>query len=101
MCSFTYYSQFKGCDYCEDDGGECYFNTLVVFNNLGAIIAVYHKFNLWTSELTHFNIDESPQVFKQQTSCCKSQLDFLQLVSFETEDMGTFGLAVCADLMWR
>ena len=59
---FTYYSLLKGCDYCEDDGGECYFNTLVVFNNLGAIVAVYHKFNLWTSELTHFNIDESPQV---------------------------------------
>ena len=54
---------FTGCDYCED-GEECYFNTLVVFNNLGAIVAVYHKFNLWTSELTHFNIDKSPQVQK-------------------------------------
>ena len=53
-----------GCDYCEDEGGECYFNTLVVFNNHGAIVAVYHKFNLWTSELTHFNIDKSPQVQK-------------------------------------
>ena len=74
----------KGCDYCEDEEGECYFNTLVVFNNLGAIIAVYHKFNLWTTELTHFNIDKSPQV-----------------VTFETENMGTFGLAVCEDLLWR
>ena len=74
----------KGCDYCEDEGGECFFNTLVVFNNHGAIVAVYHKFNLWTTELTHFNIDKSPQV-----------------VTFETENMGTFGLAVCEDLLWR
>ena len=33
---------FLGCDYCEH-GGECYFNTNVVFDNKGAIVAVYHK----------------------------------------------------------
>jgi len=79
----NYATVVDGCDYCEH-GGECYFNTNVVFDNKGAIVAVYHKFNLWTSELTHFDIDESPKI-----------------VTFETEEMGTFGLSICEDLLWR
>ena len=41
----------EGCEFC-DHGGECYYNTNVVFNNNGSLVGVYHKYNLWTSELS-------------------------------------------------
>ena len=48
--------------HCEH-GGECFYNTLTVYTNTGALAAVYHKYNLWTSELTQFDIDPAgPQV---------------------------------------
>ena len=72
----------EGCEYCEH-GGECYFNTLIVFDNKGSLVGVYHKYNLWTSELTTFDIDLAPS-----------------LITIDTE-FGRLGLAVCADLMWK
>jgi len=79
----NYGTVVQGCEYCEH-GGECFYNTDVVFDNEGSMIAVYHKFNLWTSELKSYDIDQSPTI-----------------ITFDTEDMGTFGLSVCEDLLWR
>ena len=74
-----------GCDHCgEDHGGGCFFNTLVVFNSGGFLVGVYHKYNLWTSELNTFDIDPSGP----------------QLVTVDTP-FGRLGLSVCADLIWR
>ena len=52
------------CDHCgEEHGPDCYFNTLVVLDRRGELVGVYHKYNLWTSELDTFDIDPSgPQV---------------------------------------
>ena len=75
-------SVVAGCEYCQH-GGSCYYNTLVLYNKTGHLVGVYHKYNLWTSELSTYDIDLSPS-----------------LVTVETE-FGRLGLAVCADLMWR
>ena len=56
---------------------------MVVYDNKGSLVGVYHKYNLWTSELDTFDIDLAPS-----------------LVTVDTE-FGRLGLAVCADLMWR
>ena len=71
-----------GCDYCQH-GGPCYYNTLVLYDTSGRLVGVYHKYNLWTSELNTFDIDLAPS-----------------LVTVDTE-FGRLGLAVCADLMWK
>jgi len=73
-----------GCEYC-NHGGECYYNTNVVFSSNGSIVGVYHKYNLWTTELTKYDIDSSPQP---------------QLVTVDTE-FGVLGLSVCEDLLWK
>ena len=76
-------TKVPGCEHC-DNGGECFFNTLVVLDDSGRLVAVYHKFNLWTSELGTFDIDvEGPQ-----------------LVTVDTP-FGRLGLAICADLIWK
>ena len=72
----------EGCEYC-DHGGECYFNTAVVFSNNGSLVGVYHKYNLWTSELAKFDIDLAPSIVTVQT------------------DFGKLGLAICEDLLWK
>ena len=66
-----------------EGSAQCYFNTAVVFSNNGSLVGVYHKYNLWTSELDTFDIDLAPSI-----------------VTVETE-FGRLGLAVCADLMWK
>merc|ERR1712212_1381635 len=71
------------CDQCEDHDSQCFFNTHVVYDNTGALVGVYHKYNLWTSELPTYDVDPVPQ-----------------LVTVETE-FGRLGLSVCADLMWK
>ena len=38
----NYGTVVQGCEYCEH-GGECFYNTDVVFDNKGSMIAVYHK----------------------------------------------------------
>jgi len=77
-------SVVDGCDQCGDEhGNECFFNTHVIFDNTGALVGVYHKYNLWTSELVTYDIDPLPQ-----------------LVTVDT-DFGRLGLSVCADLMWK
>jgi len=80
----NYGSVIPGCEYC-NHGGECYHNTNVVFSNNGTIVGVYHKYNLWTTELTMYDIDPSPQP---------------QLVTVKTE-FGLLGLSVCEDLLWK
>ena len=45
---------------------------------------MYHKYNLWTSELNTFDIDPNGP----------------QLVTVDTP-FGRLGLSVCADLIWR
>jgi len=79
----TMVSVLADCDQCEDDSSQCFFNTHVVFDNTGALVGVYHKYNLWTSELPTFDVDTVPQ-----------------LVTVDTE-FGRLGLSVCADLMWK
>jgi len=77
-------SVVDGCDQCGDEhGSECFFNTHVIFDNTGALVGVYHKYNLWTSELLTYDIDPLPQ-----------------LVTVDTE-FGRLGMSVCADLMWK
>eukprot|EP00092_Neocalanus_flemingeri_P008400 GFUD01009056.1.p1 GENE.GFUD01009056.1~~GFUD01009056.1.p1 ORF type:complete len:524 (-),score=153.49 GFUD01009056.1:111-1682(-) len=77
-------SVVAGCEECGDEHGkECFFNTLVIFDNTGALVAVYHKYNLWTSELPTFDIDPLPQ-----------------LVTVDTA-FGRLGLSICADMMWK
>ena len=75
-------SVVPGCEFCQH-GGECFYNTLVLYSNTGNLVGVYHKYNLWTSELDTFDIDLAPSI-----------------VTVETE-FGRLGLAVCADLMWK
>ena len=75
-------SVVQGCDYCHH-GGECFYNTLVVFTNNGTLAAVYHKYNLWTSELAKYDIDLAPQMVTLQT------------------EFGKLGLAICEDLLWK
>jgi len=78
-------SRTPGCGHCGDDHGEgCFFNTLVVFDSDGVLVGVYHKYNLWTSELNTFDIDPSGP----------------QIVTVDTP-FGRLGLSVCADLIWR
>ena len=78
-------SRTPGCGHCGDEHGEgCFFNTLVVFDSNGVLVGVYHKFNLWTSELNTFDIDPSGP----------------QIVTVDTP-FGRLGLSVCADLIWR
>ena len=78
-------SRTPGCGHCgEEHGEECYFNTLVVFDSNGILVGVYHKYNLWTSELNTFDIDPNGP----------------QLVTVDTP-FGRLGLSVCADLIWR
>merc|ERR1711936_212617 len=77
-------SVLNDCDQCVDKhDSSCFFNTQVVYDNTGALVAIYHKYNLWTSELPTFNVDPLPQ-----------------LVTVDT-DFGRLGLAICADLMWK
>jgi len=78
-------SRTPGCGHCgEEHGEECYFNTLVVFDSNGILVGVYHKYNLWTSELNTFDIDPNGP----------------QLVTVDTP-FGRLGLSVCADLIWQ
>ena len=75
-------SVVEGCDYCHH-GGECFYNTLVVYTNNGSLAAVYHKYNLWTSELSKYDIDLAPHFVTVQT------------------EFGKLGLAICEDLLWK
>ena len=75
-------SVVPGCEYCQH-GGECFYNTFVLYNKTGNLVGVYHKYNLWTSELSTFDIDLAPSIVTVQT------------------EFGRLGLAVCADLMWK
>ena len=78
-------SRTPGCGHCGEEHGEgCFFNTLVVFDSDGVLVGVYHKYNLWTSELNTFDIDPSGP----------------QIVTVDTP-FGRLGLSVCADLIWR
>ena len=67
----NYGSVVPGCGHCDGGatghGAECFYNTLVVYSNTGALVAVYHKYNLWTSELDRFDIDPAgPQVRRRR-----------------------------------
>ena len=78
-------SRTPGCEHCGEEHGEgCFFNTLVVLDSDGVLVGVYHKYNLWTSELNTFDIDPSGP----------------QIVTVDTP-FGRLGLSVCADLIWR
>ena len=72
----------EGCEYCEH-GDECFYNTLVVYSNNGSLEGVYHKYNLWTSELVKYDIDLAPKLVTVQTN------------------FGKLGLSVCEDLLWK
>ena len=63
------------------DGKEKHFNTDVVFDRLGRIVAAYDKRNLFGSEKIVFDEAE------------------LEIVTFETE-FGIFGIMTCFDAMY-
>ena len=65
----------------QQDGEEKHFNTDVVFDRLGRIVAAYDKRNLFGTEKIVF--DEAK----------------LEIVTFETE-FGTFGIMTCFDAMY-
>jgi pantetheine hydrolase len=74
----------EDCDRCgPEHGPQCYYNTQVVLDPTGSLVGVYHKYNLWTSELPIYDIDPVPA-----------------LVTVDTP-MGRLGLAICEDLLWR
>ena len=66
----------------EEGALEKHFNTDVVFNRLGNIVARYDKRNLFRTET---NIFDTPN---------------LEIVSFET-DFGTFGIITCFDAIYE
>ena len=71
------------CDHCgPDHGPECFYNTLVVLDPAGSLVGVYHKYNLWTTELPVYDIDQAPAVVTIDTT------------------LGRLGLAICEDLLW-
>jgi len=73
------------CDHCAGDehGSDCFYNTLVVLDPEGSLVGVYHKYNLWTSELPIYDIDLAPATVTVDTP------------------FGKIGLAICEDLLWR
>jgi len=72
------------CNGCgSDHGPDCFFNTAVVYDPSGYLVAHYHKYNLWTSELPIYDIDPTPQVVVVDTP------------------LGRLGLAICEDLLWK
>ena len=76
-------SVVKNCDRCDENHGrDCFYNTLVVFDPDGNLVSVYHKYNLWTSELPIYDIDPEPV-----------------LATLDTP-FGRLGLAICEDLLW-
>ena len=60
-------SVVPGCEYCHH-GGECFYNTFVLYNNTGHLVAVYHKYNLWTSELDTYGTLKIKPFKKSPTS---------------------------------
>merc|ERR1711936_200392 len=72
------------CDHCgPQHGDKCFYNTAVVFDSVGSLVGVYHKYNLWTTELPIYDIDSIPNI-----------------VTVETP-FGTLGLSICEDLLWK
>nr|XP_054600820.1 biotinidase isoform X1 [Nothobranchius furzeri] len=66
---------------CPSDG-HWQFNTNVVFNSEGLLVARYHKHNLYFEEA----FDQPPQA---------------EIATFDTPFAGTFGLIVCFDILFR
>ncbi len=51
----------KACGEC----GEIFYlyNTNVMLDKDGRFVAKYHKYNLFSAEFSHFNIDQEPKMF--------------------------------------
>uniref|UniRef100_A0A803JNN8 Vanin 2 n=1 Tax=Xenopus tropicalis TaxID=8364 RepID=A0A803JNN8_XENTR len=65
---------------CPEDG-HFYYNTAVVFDSDGRLVARYHKYNLFLGE-TQFNVPPEPE-----------------MVTFETP-FGKFGIFICFDILF-
>lgn len=71
--------------HCPEDG-MYHFNTNVVFESDGSLIAKYHKINLYADENTYFN----PGIYSNNTC-----------TSFDTSFGVTFGTFTCYDLLFK
>merc|ERR1712223_134282 len=71
---------YKECDECGEN--FCLYNTNVMYDTEGKYVARYHKYNLFNSEFSLFNIDKKEQNI------------------FVDTDFGRLGLIICEDLLW-
>ena len=53
-----------------------------MFDPSGKLLSVYHKYNLWTSELDLYDIDATPQL------------------EYVDTPFGRLGFIICEDLLW-
>ena len=60
---------------------------------LSTTSSIYGQLNLLISTLIKVHRSQSDNININKLA--------FKLVTFETENMGTFGLAVCEDLLWR
>ena len=72
------------------------------WNILHAFWNILHTFRPIDRRHTDTQTDTRTDRHQDLLSCVFAAKNMaFKLVTFETENMGTFGLAVCADLMWR
>ena len=65
----------QACDECGED--FCLYNTNVMYDRYGRYVAKYHKYNLFNSEFSLFNIDKNEQNIYVDTDFGKLSLHVL------------------------
>ena len=78
--SFCLKYSLQVCDECGED--FCLYNTNVMYDRYGRYVAKYHKYNLFNSEFSLFNIDKNEQNIYVDTDFGKLSLHVeLQLLN--------------------